>query len=129
MITDTMISSELVAKDMFNNHFASYAQFSKADSVKMGKKNYIWEITTIHIQGKIDATEALLRAYVENPHQTVEELIGDIQLILRDAKNRLKVMNPKVYSCGISLEQIMRDVDLAKMKHAEDNSPTISAVS
>jgi translation elongation factor EF-Ts len=126
MITDSLVSSDQVAREMFQNHFTTYAQFSKAEHVKLGRKNYLWEITTIHLQGKIDVAELLLAAYVDNPHQTVEELLGDIQLILKESKNRLKLMAPRVYSCGTSIEKIMNQVEEAKNRRL---NATISAVS
>lgn len=60
--------------------------------------------------------KSLLRSHIEDPYGSVDDLIGDLQLLLKHTNNNLTRLMPS--HAGMSIERIIRDVEESRTKGA-----------
>jgi hypothetical protein len=64
----------------------------------------------MHLSGKINVAEVLLKNHKHNPYVTVEELVGDLQLILIAAWTEFKTFNHSPEMASISIEELVNEL-------------------
>lgn len=65
-------------------------RFKACDRVKVHKTEFGALAHDNVLLGRIDTTEAILKAHKANPYPNVDELIGDLQIVLTESYNTLK---------------------------------------
>lgn len=110
MITDMLEPADAFARTM------ARAKFQQADRLKVAKPVWIKDMTAAHLVGKIEALEVVMKSHAMNPYLTVDDLIGDIQIVLADTWQKMHRINP-AYTRPMSLEQIINDMDTMKAAH------------
>ncbi len=117
--TTKPLKSNYYAEFMFRNHFPSARLYRQADNVKIGKKAYLWEIELTHNHGKVEIARSLLERHLENPYKSVDELIGDIQLLLVESKNDLWKLMPN-HTDPANLERLIKDTEAIVGLHKQE---------
>lgn len=103
MITDKVNSSRKFGADV------ARSRYGKVDRVKMCQKNYSHDMSMATSSGKIEVINVLLQSHLDNPYTSVEELMGDIQLLAVHSWNELHSLNPKSF-VPTNIERILKDV-------------------
>ena len=117
--TTEPVDSKNYAEFMFRNHFPNARLYRHATSAKISKKDYLWEIELSHSHGKVENMRALLERHLENPYQSVDELIGDIQLLLVDSKNNMWKLMPN-HTDPANLDSLVKQTeDIMNLHKAE----------
>ncbi len=66
-----------------------------ADRIKVNKKTLLNDLVSAHSAGAMNVCETLLSSHIHNPYQTVDELIGDLQIKIKENWNTFYKYNPK----------------------------------
>lgn len=108
--TTQPLKSNVFAEFMFKNHFPNARLYRQAESAKIGKKSYLWEVELSHCHGKVEIARSLLERHLENPYTNVDELIGDIQILLVESKNELWKLMPN-HTDHANLDRLIKDTN------------------
>jgi hypothetical protein len=65
----------------------------KNEILKLNRRTYQRCIETTHVHSKVAICEAILKMHRENPYATVDEVLGDLQLILVESWNHFKTID------------------------------------
>ena len=101
MITEMLSDSGRFAREM------ATAKFKHADRLKVNKKEYSEYTHASHLAGKTAICEAIIKAHSETPYNSIDELIGDLQLMLVQSGNQFRELNFKRGYDKLSLERVM----------------------
>ncbi len=78
----------------------------KIPAIKINRHNYQRVIELTHTHSKVAICESLLKSHKADPYKSVEELIGDLQIILVDSWSHFKKLDPNKRT--ISVEDLIR---------------------
>lgn len=91
----------------FANSMAS-ARYGIASTAKINVKEFRDTITTSYLAGMIAVSEAVAMMHKEDPYKNIDEMIGDLQLILHNSHTQLsKVHWQKIKP--VSFSKILSD--------------------
>lgn len=79
----------------------------KVPAIKINRHSYQRVIELTHTHSKVAICESLLKAHQADPYKTVEELIGDLQIILVDSWSHFKKLDPNKRS--ITIDDLVRE--------------------
>jgi hypothetical protein len=80
----------------------------KVESIKINRKNYQKFIELTHTHSKVSICEAILKSHKANPYKNVDELIGDLQLVLVESWSHFKKLDPN--KRAITVEDLIGEV-------------------
>lgn len=66
----------------------------QSDVLKINKKTYQRCVELTHVHSKVSICESILKSHRENPYQTVDELLGDLQIVLAASWNHFRKIDP-----------------------------------
>jgi hypothetical protein len=104
VITEELSDSCAIAVDL------TKARFKDKATVVVARQQYKDVIRSIHLSGKVNVAEIILRYHKTNPYQSVEEVIGDLQLVLASAWNEFKLVNPSTDMGKITIEELIDEL-------------------
>lgn len=84
------------------------ARFGQADRIKISRKHFAHDIDSCVLSGRSEAIEKILNRHMANPYQSVDEIIGDLQLDLLANWNSFHKLWPR-QTRPITLERIMKE--------------------
>lgn len=123
--TTEPIDSKSYAEFMFRNHFPNARLYRQATAAKISKKDYLWEIELSHCHGKVENMRVLLERHLENPYGSVDELIGDIQLLLVGSKNDMWKLMPN-HTDPANLDSLVKQTEDIMRLHKEEKERIIA---
>src|SRR5574343_394812 len=100
-------------------------RFGQADRLKMNRIVYTNDMLSAHTSGRLESIQKLVDSHRNEPFKNVDEVMGDVQIIIKDAWNEFQKYN-KQQCLPLSLEQIMNN-DMKVLKFRE-SAPTIQSV-
>lgn len=110
MITDMLEPVDGFARTM------ARAKFNQSDRLKIAKPTWIKDMTAAHLIGKIEALETVLKSHAKRPYSDMDEMIGDIQILLADSWGHMHRINP-TYTRPVSVERILSDLQTLRDAH------------
>jgi hypothetical protein len=120
--TTEPLKSNYYAEFMFRNHFPNARLYRQATAAKISKKDYLWEIELTHNHGKVEIARSLLERHLENPYKSVDELIGDIQILLVESKNNVWRLMPN-HTDPAHLDKLIKDTEAMVNLHESERNP------
>lgn len=103
-----MIKQLLLSHTMHSHETIMFSKLSQADRAKFTRheiKNYVQDNLLL---GRLNACEAVLKAHKLQPYASVDELIGDLQIVLVHTNEQLRSSNMK-HLQKVSVEDLIGD--------------------
>ena len=104
MIVDSLVPSRKLAVDITS------ARYKQAPKIKLNRDDYRDLAHSMHLSGKINVTEIILKNHKTNPYRTVEEIVGDLQLVLMTSWNEFRTVNPSTVMGRLELEELVNEL-------------------
>lgn len=102
MIVQKVVSSRKFATDVASS------RFRQADKLKMGFKNYVHDMATATSAGKVEILNVILQSHLDNPYRSVDEFVGDLQMLTVHSWNELQQLNPNMF-VPVTIEKVLHD--------------------
>lgn len=103
-VIEKIVDSRRLAQDV------AIAKYKDAPRVKLAKKEYENTLRSMHLSAKINLSEILLRMHKTNPYQSIDELIGDLQVVLVNSWKEFRTLNFDVEMGSLSIEDLISDL-------------------
>jgi len=87
MITQKLAISRKLAQEL------TEAKFKDAPRVKIGRKDYFDVTRSMHLSGKINLAETILKTHASEPYRSIDEVLGDLQIVLSESWNEFRQVN------------------------------------
>lgn len=82
--------------------------YGKADRLKMSKKFFSLYLESCIATGRVEAMENILNKHKAQPFNTVDELVGELQLEVVQSWNTFNKLWPQT-TLPISIERVLKD--------------------
>lgn len=89
-LKDLLLNAAKTGRDMIK-----MPRLLSADRAKFSRKEISSIVTDNILLGRLNLCEAILKNHQNNPYQSIDELIGDIQIMMVDSNDELRSNNPK----------------------------------
>lgn len=74
-------------------HSMLVARYNIATSVKINAKEFKDTVNSSYLAGMIAVAEVIAMTHKENPYKNIDEIIGDLQLIIHDSHGKLNKLH------------------------------------
>ncbi len=68
--------------------------YGQAPLKKLNRKDYQDKIEKTHLHSKVSICAAILAEHKRNPYASVEDILGDLQVVLSDSWNEFRKLEP-----------------------------------
>lgn len=80
----------------------------QADKIKISRKAYSIDLESMSLSGRSEALEEIIKRHKDKPYGTIEEVIGDVQLLLLSNWNEFHRLWP-TSTRSLTLEEVLKD--------------------